>query len=144
MRHRDGLTKKDRLFKLIASSIRVEPKWQAAVGQFIAQLTQANQQRKATNKKAWDDFFTHAAQVTNGVTANMMAGSDASVAAQSQFIRQVQTYRNPDTGATFEMSNQYNHAWLNGNNEYIMSDDHSFNPNSSLNGNWTALHPVNP
>ena len=138
------LDEQDKLFKLIASTIRVEPKWQTAVGQFIAQLTQANQQRKATNKKAWDDFFTHAAQVTNGVTANMMAGSDASVAAQSQFIRQVQTYRNPDTGATFELSNQYNHAWLNGNNEYIMSDDHSFNPNSSLNGNWTELQPVKP
>jgi hypothetical protein len=133
------LDEQDRLFKLIASTIRVEPKWQAAVGQFIAQLTQADQQRKATNKKIRDDFFIHAAEVTNGVTANMMAGAEASAAGQSQLIRQVQTYRNPDTGATFELSNQYNHAWLNGNNEYIMSDNPSFNPNSSLNGSWTEL-----
>ena len=138
------LDEQDRLFKLIASTIRVEPKWQAAVGQFIAQATQADQQRKATNKKMRDAFFMHAAEVTNGVTANMMAGAQASAVGQSQLIRQVQTYRNPDTGATFELSNQYNHAWLNGNNEYIMSDNPSFNPNSSLNGSWTELQPVKP
>jgi hypothetical protein len=138
------LDQQDRLFKLIASSIRVDPKWQAAVTQFIAQVTQADQQRKETNKRAWAEFQIHAAQVVNGVTANMMAGSEASVAAQSQLIRGVQNYRNPATGATFELSNQYNHAWLNGNNEYIMSDDSSFNPNSSLNGNWTPLQAVNP
>jgi len=73
-----------------------------------------------------------------------MAGAQASAVGQSQLIRQVQTYRNPDTGATFELSNQYNHAWLNGNNEYIMSDNPSFNPNSSLNGSWTELQPVKP
>lgn len=50
----------------------------------------------------------------------------------------------PHSRASHSTSNQYNHAWLNGNNEYIMSDDHSFNPNSSLNGNWTELQPVKP
>jgi hypothetical protein len=72
----------------------------------------------------------------------MMAGSEAAVAGQSQLIRGLQTYRNPSTGATFELGNQYDHAWLNGSKEYIMSDDASFNPNSTLNGNWTALQAV--
>ena len=138
------LDDQDKLFKLIASTIHVEPKWQAAVGQFIAQLTQADRQRKATNKKLWDDFYMHAAQVTNGVTANMMAGAETSAYGQSQLIRQVQTFRNPDTGATFELSNQYDHAWQNGSNQYIMSDDPNFNPNGELNGDWTSLQVVRP
>jgi hypothetical protein len=138
------LDQQDRLFKLIASSIRVDPKWQATVSQYIAMLTQADQQRKETNRRAWAAFQIHAAQVINGVTANMMAGSEASVAGESQIIRGVQTYRNPDTGATFELSNLYDHAWLNDNNEYIMSDGASFNPNSSLNGNWSKLQAVKP
>jgi hypothetical protein len=138
------LDQQDRLFKLIASSIRVDPKWQATVSQYITMLTQADQQRKDTNRRTWAAFQVHAAQVINGVTANMMAGSEASVAGESQIIRGVQTFRNPDTGATFELSNLYDHAWLNGNNEYIMSDDASFNPNSSLNGSWSKLQAVKP
>ena len=45
-------------------------------------------------------------------------------------------------GATFELSNQYDHAWLNGSNEYVMSDDPNFNPNGNLSGNWTQLQVV--
>jgi hypothetical protein len=43
-----------------------------------------------------------------------------------------------------ELSNQYNHAWLNGNNQYIMSDDPNFDPNSALMGSWNELQPVQP
>jgi hypothetical protein len=35
------------------------------------------------------------------------------------------------------------HAWLNGSNQYVMSDDPNFNPNGNVNGNWT-LQPVRP
>ena len=37
-----------------------------------------------------------------------------------------------------ELSNLYDHAWLNGSNEYIMSDDPNFNPNGQLSGNWES------
>jgi len=56
----------------------------------------------------------------------------------------VQTYRDPSTGRTFELSNQYGHAWLNGANQYVMSDDPNFNPNSALSGSWNELQPVQP
>jgi hypothetical protein len=36
------------------------------------------------------------------------------------------------------------HAWLNGSNQYVMSDDPNFNPNGNVNGNWTSLQPVRP
>ena len=50
--------------------------------------------------------------------------------------------RDPATGGTMELSNQYDHAWLNGANEYVMSDDPNFNPNGNLNGNWNQLEVV--
>ena len=56
----------------------------------------------------------------------------------------MQTFRDPSSGATFELSNQYDHAWLNGSNQYVMSDDPNFNPNGNLNGNWTQLQAVRP
>jgi hypothetical protein len=35
-------------------------------------------------------------------------------------------------------------AWLNGANEYVMSDDPNFNPNAQLSGSWNQLQPVPP
>jgi len=43
-----------------------------------------------------------------------------------------------------ELSLQYDHAWLNGANEYVMSDDPNFNPNAELSGSWSQLEPVRP
>jgi hypothetical protein len=53
----------------------------------------------------------------------------------------VATYRNPATGETFELPNDYNHAWVNGNNEYVLGDSRFFNPNSALSGHWTEVVP---
>jgi hypothetical protein len=61
-----------------------------------------------------------------------------------QNIRGVQTFRDPTTGNTMELSNQFDHAWLNGSNEYVMSDDPNFNPNGVLNGNGNQLQVVRP
>jgi hypothetical protein len=71
-----------------------------------------------------------------------MAG--ANHAAFDQLIRGVQTFRDPRTGNTMELSNLYDHAWLNGSNEYVMSDDPNFNPNGNLNGDWNQLQVVRP
>lgn len=56
----------------------------------------------------------------------------------------MQTFRDPTTGRKVELSNQYGHAWLNGANEYVMSDDPKFNPNAQLSGSWNQLQPVPP
>jgi hypothetical protein len=89
-------------------------------------------------------FRQHVADVINGVTANQMAGANQAAFGQDQLIRGVQTFRDPATGGTFELSNQYDHAWLNGANEYVMSDSPNFNPNGKLNGNWNQLEVVRP
>jgi hypothetical protein len=52
-----------------------------------------------------------------------------------------QAYSN---GVIAKLSNLYDHAWLNGSNEYIMSDDPNFNPNGQPNGNWNQLQVVRP
>jgi hypothetical protein len=134
----------DKLFTLMASTIHHEPQWDAQVNSMIAQLYQKKQQEEAKRSAMISAFQQHVAQTINETTANAQRGANAAVAGESQIIRGVQTFRNPDTGATFELSNQYDHAWLNGNNEYVMSDDPNFNPNGQLNGNWTSLQPVRP
>ena len=116
------------------SSIRPEQKWQAYSNGFIAKLYQAEAQKEANIDTMVAHFQQHVADVVNGVTANSTAGANQAAFGQDQLIRGVQTFRDPSTGGTMELSNQYDHAWLNGSNEYIMSDDPNFNPNGNLTG----------
>ncbi|MGO8788639.1 MAG: cysteine rich repeat-containing protein [Terriglobia bacterium] len=136
------LDSSDRLFKLIVSTIRPEPEWQKWSNGVIASLYQKKQQELAKQAVMIAQFQQHVAQTINGVVANSEAGANHAVYGESQIIRGVQTFRDPSSGATLELSNLYDHAWLNGSNEYVMSDDPNFNPNGNLNGNWTQLQVV--
>jgi hypothetical protein len=91
-------------------------------------------------------FYQDAADTIAGVTARQQAGSMQAAYGVSQGIRQVQTFRDPSTGSTFELSNQHDNAWLDkgGSNQYVMSDDPNFNPNGNLRGDWTQLEVVRP
>jgi hypothetical protein len=134
----------DKLFKVMVSSVRPEPKWQAYSGGIIVKLLNAEAQKEAIQDKVIADLQRYAAQTIMDVTANQFQGSMNSAHAFDQNIRGVQTFRNPSTGGTMELSNLYDHAWLNSSNEYIMSDDPNFNPNGQLQGSWNQLQVVRP
>jgi hypothetical protein len=134
----------EKLFKVIASTIRPEPEWQRWSNGVIASLYQKKQEELAKQAAMIAAFRQHVADVVNQVTANQMAGANQAAFGQDQLIRGVQTFRDPATGGTYELSNLYDHAWLNGSNEYVMSDDPNFNPNGNLTGNWNQLQVVQP
>jgi Cysteine rich repeat len=134
----------EKLFKLMAFNISHEPEWDARINPMIAQLYRQQQIEEAKRSQMIAQFQQHVADTLNEVTANSMRGANQAAFGEDQIIRGVQTFRNPQTGQTFELSNLHDHAWLNGNNEYVMSDDPNFNPNGQLNGNWTSLQPARP
>jgi hypothetical protein len=134
----------DKIFKVIVSSIRPQPQWMAYANQQLTTLYRAEAQKEASIDKMRADLINNEIATIQGVTANMMAGASVSAMQADQNIRNVQTFRDPTTGNTMELSNLYDHAWLNGSNQYVMSDDANFNPNSALNGSWSALQPVRP
>jgi hypothetical protein len=134
----------DKLFKVMLSSVRLEPQWQAYSNATIAKFYRAEAQKEAMQDQMWADLQNKITQTILGVTANQQRGADAAAFGADQNIRGVQTFRDPTTGGTMELSNQYDHAWLNGSNEYIMSDDANFNPNANLSGSWNQLQVVRP
>jgi hypothetical protein len=138
------LDENDKLLKLIASTIHVDPQWQSWSNGKIVDLYKKKAEEEAKQSAIIAAFQKYAADTINSVTANAMKGSMNSAYGADQGIRGVQTFRDPSTGATYEMSNQYDHAWLNGSNQYVMSDDPNFNPNGNLTGSWNSLQPVRP
>jgi hypothetical protein len=134
----------DRLFKVMLSSIHPEAQWVTYSNKQLTMLYQAEAQKEAVIDKLHAAVMRQAIATIQGVTANMMAGSNASAMRADQNIREVQTFRDPSTGHTMELSSLYDHAWLNGSNQYVMSDDPNFNPNGNLTGSWNQLQAVNP
>jgi hypothetical protein len=75
--------------------------------------------------------------------ANSQRGADQAVAGESQFLRGVETYRDPSTGKQYELDNKYGHAWMNSNGtDVILSDDPNMNPSSVETGSWTPMEHV--
>jgi hypothetical protein len=134
----------DKLFKLIAGTLHPEPEWQKYSNGVITALYRKKQEEEAKRSAIIAQFQQHVADTINGVVANQQQGSYNAAFGADQLVRGVQTFRDPSSGATYELSNQYDHAWQNGSNEYVMSDDANFNPNGKLNGNWSSLQPVRP
>lgn len=136
------LDARERLFRLILGTVRVDPQWEARVRQVIANL-QAQDSKGAMDRSA---IATQAGQdmskMIHDSYQNATTSREHSMESWSQYMRGVQTFRNPNTGDTVELSNEYGHAWAGPDNTYLLTDSGSFNPNSSLNGNWTQLEQV--
>ena len=134
----------DKLFKLIAGTIHPEAEWLKYSSGVIATMYRKKQEEEAKRSAIIAQFQQHVADTINGVVANSMRGANNAAFGADQLVRGVQTFRDPSPGTTFELSNQYDHAWLNGSNDYLMSDDPNFNPNGKVSGNWTSLQAVRP
>jgi len=130
------------LFRLMAFNISHDPQWDAHINAMIAKLYQQQQAQEARRSQMIAQFQQHVADTINEVTANAQRGADQAAFGEDQIVRGVQTFRNPQTGDTFELSNLHDHAWLSSDNTYVMSDDPNFDPNGQLDGSWTALEPV--
>jgi hypothetical protein len=134
----------DKLFRVVISSMQPTPRYTTYSNKWIASYYQTQANKEAAMDKIQADLDNFATQTYLHMSANAQRVSDIGFHASDQNLRDVQTYRDPSTGQTFELSNQYNHAWLNGSNQYVLSDDPNFNPNSQLSGSWNELQPVGP
>jgi hypothetical protein len=134
----------DKLFKVVLGSIQPLPRYTSFTNKWIASYYQTQASKEAAMDRIQADLDNFITQTYQHMSANAQRVSDIGFHATDQNLRDVQTYRDPSTGRTFELSNQYGHAWLNGANQYVMSDDPNFNPNSALSGSWNELQPVQP
>jgi hypothetical protein len=134
----------EKLLQVMMTSITATPEWNAFANKNIAAFYQLQAKKEAAidqiNAKLQQDIT----QTYMQMSANSARASRQGFLEADQNIRGVQTFRDPSNGQTMELSSQYDHAWLNGAGEYVMSDDPNFNPNAQLSGNWNQLQAVRP
>jgi Cysteine rich repeat len=134
----------DKLQRVMTTSIRVGPQFQATTTAIINQTFTAWAAEKRKQSAIIVALQQKVIETLQGVTANQQHGSMVAAYGGDQLVRGVQTFRDPSTGHTVELSNLYDHAWSNGNDNYIVTDDPNFDPNGHMNGNWGELQLVRP
>jgi hypothetical protein len=132
----------EKLFRTVLSTVRLDPAWQGRVSQVQANISAANTQGARDRSKIIAQSAEDTRRIIREGYENRQRSEDRNSERWSDAMRGVQNFRNPTTGEDVKLSNQYAHAWVSGNGEYVMSDTAGFNPGQVLQGNWTELQPV--
>ena len=133
----------ERLLAAVRGSIHLEPDWERQYLTMVNQLNTAQQQQRAARDEIIRQFQQQEIAAIQGVVANQQQGSNQAVHAETQYLRGVETYRDPSTGRQLELDNKYGNAWLNSNGtDVILSEDPNLNPSSIQQGSWTPLQHV--
>lgn len=132
----------EKFFELVTGTFRWDPAWQAKVsGQ-----AQAIQQIELKGVRDRSAIVTKNAEEMRNIQRqgyeNAQQSADRISEQRSQTMRGVETYRNPSTGETVELSNQYGQAWVNNRGEYLLSDQPGFNPSVTFKEDWKPLEHV--
>jgi hypothetical protein len=135
------LDEMNKLFQTILDSQRLNLQWFNKYNQVVQMLVQ--QQIRSIQRVG--ELSRYIAQTSNEISDMMRKSYEERQASQdrisrnfSQYIRGVESYRDPDRGESVELPSGYNNAWYNGT-EYIVTDSQLYNPNVEASGNWTRL-----
>ncbi|MCG3121461.1 MAG: hypothetical protein ALAOOOJD_04563 [bacterium] len=95
-----------------------------SAGMLSRYISQTYDEISAMNRQAWETY---------------QASSDRINRQFSEYVRGVETYRNPFESRPVELPSGYQDVWANTRGEYILSDSPNFNPNVGSTQNWERL-----
>ena len=137
------LDEMSKLFQTMLDSQRLNLPWFNKYNQVVQMLVQ----QQIRNIQRVGELSRYIAQTSSEISDMMRKSYEERQASQdrinrnfSEYVRGVETYRDPDRGQTVELPSGYNNAWYNGStSEYIVTDSQLYNPNVEASGNWTKL-----
>jgi len=133
-----------KFFELLASTYHWNPEWQNR----LAGHAQAMQKIELKGIRDRSAIVAKSAEETSNIRRqafeNQQKTEDQMSTQFSQYQRGVETYRNPSSGETVDLDNNYGHAWVNNKGEYLLSDQAGFDPNTIFKNNedWKPLEHV--
>lgn len=126
----------------IMASIRPNPQYEAAVGQFLSGMSATAQKGAMDRQRIWADAGRQISATITQSYQSQQAVQDRAASQFSQTIRGVESYRDPQSGKTVELTGGYDNAWVSPRGEYLVSNSPGFNPGVELHENWTQLRKV--
>ncbi len=134
------LEKNDKLFSTIMASFHLNPVWGKAISDMFVNISNIQSKGAMDRSRIWSNAMNEIGEKQYQSWQNREDSQDRIAQNWSQYMRGVETYVDPNTNTSVELSSGYNQAWSNNNGEYILSEDPNFNPNEYFqNQNWGEL-----
>lgn len=128
-----------KLAATILASVRPNPQYQKAVGDFLAGMQNTANRGAMDRARIWHEAGQQISATISQSYQYQQAVQDRAAAQFSQAIRGVETYVHPTTGQRVELTGGFDNAWVNNRGEYLISDQPGFNPAVTLREDWTQL-----
>ena len=140
---RGKLDANEALFATMMASIRVNPQWQNAVDQTHRNIAQIQAKGAADRSRIISQTSNEILDMQMEGWRNRQESQDRSMQKWSQTMRGVETYTDPGSGTSWELTSGYDHVWKTGSDEFLLTNDSNFNPNVSLpDATWTQMQPA--
>lgn len=133
------LAQHDKLFATIVTSIRPNPQYLAAVGQWLRNIGKMQQQAAMDRQRIWREAQDYISNSINQTYRENQQVQDRIAEQFGQTIRGVETYIDPRSNEKVELVGGYTTAWSNGKGEYILSDQAGFDPSKVLQEDWREM-----
>lgn len=148
------------LFETVMFSLRPNLQWWARVRETSQELARLQMQTSNSaaaqamqqQARAADRAYTNQQITKNGeqISDAIVKGYQSRQAVMDKInerwdrtVRQVEVYRNPNTGENIELPSGYNTGWVNKTGEYLVTGSVNYDPNSASSGAWTRLEKAN-
>lgn len=135
-------------FRTITSSHRMNPVWQKAKEQFLAQLGNAEHAGRmerlrllGEHAKAYAKSANEASEARMRDWEKKQASSDANQSRTIQSIREVETWKDA-SGSPVELNAGYEYGWSRPDGSIILTNTSTFNPAVALRQNWERMEKV--
>lgn len=138
------LEKHDRLFEVIHRSFRTDPRWDAGVAQVQQNIAAMQRRGIAERSRIIAESNREIGAIIEQAYQARQAGQDRSFERQIRALRGVESWIDPLTRASVQLTSGYRGAWSNGLGDYILSDNPDFQPEQVVPGTWTPLKPDEP
>lgn len=134
-----------KLFGTINTSLRMNPVWTQAKGQFLTRLGNVEHAGRmerlrlmGEQSKAYAKSQSEASDARMRDWERAQAGSDASQRRFIQTIREVETWKDGE-GNSVELNAGYSHGWSRPDGSYILTNNSLFDPAVELQQNWVRM-----
>jgi hypothetical protein len=126
----------------IINTLRLSPDWYGGY-MYVQKLFYDRMRQGIRNARAISETITRNSeeirQMFSDSYRQRCESQDRISQSYSEYIRGVETYRNPYEDRPVQLPSGYTSAWVNRSGEYILSPEAGFNPNVGSNLEWRRL-----
>ncbi|MDJ0926167.1 MAG: hypothetical protein QNJ73_00845 [Gammaproteobacteria bacterium] len=134
------------VFLVIINSLRLTPRWEQELMQTKAKIMGIDHQTAMGTLRgmmqASNIMYAANQEVSNMQQSGYMQRSESQARGQRDFvnsIRDVHEFADPQNNRNVAVSIHWDNVYSNGSDQYVLSNDPSFDPNRELQGSWQQL-----